>query len=297
MEIVSTLSDFRKWRGLKPQRGGVSFVPTMGALHEGHRGLLRRATHFGKPIVVSIYVNPLQFGPSEDYARYPRKPSSDLELCRKNEVACVFMPEPSDSFVQPPQISFLPGALAMGLCGKSRPGHFSGVLAICLKFFQVVLPRYAFFGEKDFQQLRLIETLVDDFHLPIEIIRVPTVRNKDGLAMSSRNHYLSAQERGKAVALWKGLALAQKACAHHSHLTVGQLLAQVKTCLSQIKLDYLAIVSENDLKPCRAQTPVSALLRPRIFIAGWVGKTRLIDNAQLAQGKRGRPQFEQEVCL
>jgi pantoate--beta-alanine ligase len=234
----------------------VGFVPTMGALHEGHLTLIRRARLECKRVVVSIYVNPTQFGPKEDLARYPRPRRHDLALCREEGVDWVFAP---GNLYLPGHSTFVEEtALSQGRDGASRPGHFQGVATVVLKLFNLVRPTRAYFGQKDAQQVDVIRQMVRDLDVPVKVLTVPTVRDADGLALSSRNRYLSPEERAVAVEFARLLKLA----AQRQINSAGWLRNKLKK-VSGLKLDY------------------AELTEGRLCAAVWVGKTRLIDNRRL----------------
>ena len=250
-----------------------ALVPTMGALHAGHVALVDAARGDGGIVVVSIFVNPLQFNNPDDLARYPRTLEADIALCRKCGVDVVFAPSAAEVYPQPPELSVDVGRLGDRLCGEFRPGHFRGVATIVLKLFQMVQPQRAYFGEKDAQQLAIIRRLVSDFNLPIDIIEVPTVREGDGLAMSSRNRHLSGDERRLAVWLYHALMEAKRRIAggERSSSAIAQRSrgddSQVRTSL---KLEYLEIVDPANMQP------VDDINGPvRVAGALWVGSTRL----------------------
>ncbi|WP_026233717.1 pantoate--beta-alanine ligase [Bradyrhizobium sp. WSM4349] len=255
----------------------IGFVPTMGCLHQGHMALVDESRASCDATVVSIFVNPTQFGPKEDLTTYPRDFLRDEQLCRDAGVDIVFVPEAQE--VYPPQFdTFIePGALAQSLCGTFRPRHFRGVATVVCKLFNMVQPDVAFFGQKDFQQCAVLRRMSVDLNLPIEIVTVPTVREPDGLAMSSRNRYLSAPERNRAQAISRGL-LAAKAAFREGERDPIRLLSIVRHPLEALdELQYLEIVDAETLEP--ATNPLS---RPvAICAAGYVGSTRLIDNVVL----------------
>ena len=255
----------------------VAFVPTMGNLHDGHLRLVTEAKRFGTKVIVSIFVNPLQFGPKEDFARYPRTLQEDTAKLEAAGADLLFAPEVDDLY--PPGFStrVIVGHLAEPLCGSFRPGHFDGVATVCLKLFQITQADFAVFGEKDFQQLRVLQQLVADFNLPLTIVPVATVREPDGLALSSRNQYLSPEDRKVAPALYEALRLALDA------ETAGEALARARARLepTPFQLEYLEIVSGVDLKPVDPAAHIAAVPYPRIFAAARLGTTRLIDNLSL----------------
>ncbi|HET9648749.1 MAG TPA: pantoate--beta-alanine ligase [Microlunatus sp.] len=261
----------------------VAFVPTMGALHAGHRSLMALAHEYGDAVIVSIFVNPLQFGPDEDYARYPRQLESDLEICRAEGVAVVFTPSVSDLYPAGRQVSVNAGALGSLLEGASRPGHFDGVLTVVTKFFNIVRPDVAIFGKKDAQQLAVIRRMVTDLNSPVRIVGAPIVREPDGLALSSRNRYLAQAERTSA------LALSQAMRAATEQLTPSAALHAARSILAAepgVEVDYLSIVQPGSLAEISADYTGPAL----ILVAARVGTTRLIDNADLVFAPLAEPE-------
>ncbi|MEV1286002.1 pantoate--beta-alanine ligase [Micromonospora sp. NPDC049679] len=254
--------------------GTVAVVMTMGALHEGHATLLRAARESADHVIVTIFVNPLQFGPNEDFDRYPRTFDADFELCRRAGVDLVFAPSPAEIYpAGEPAVRVNPGPLGERLEGSSRPGFFHGVLTVVLKFLQLTRPDLAFFGEKDYQQLALIRLMARDLEVPVRIVGVPTVRESDGLALSSRNRYLSAPERQAALSLSAALRAAADAAARglggDAAIAAGRAVFQER---EGAELDYL-VLTDPDLGPA----PESGAAR--ILVAARVGATRLIDNA------------------
>jgi pantoate--beta-alanine ligase len=257
----------------------IAFVPTMGFLHEGHLTLIDRARELADFVVLSIFVNPLQFGPSEDLDRYPRDLERDLELARGRGVDLVFAPSVEEMYPRgEPRVAVVPGPAADTLCGASRPGHFRGVLTVVAKLFGIVQADVAVFGQKDFQQAALIRAMVEDldFHTRVEV--APTVREPDGLAMSSRNVFLSADERGQALSLSRGLGRA-RALFEAGESDAGTLRAALLNELSAagIQAEYGEAVDPRTLAPVERALPGTVLA-----VAARVGKTRLIDNAILA---------------
>ena len=253
--------------------GTVAVVMTMGALHEGHRELIRAARRRADLVVVTVFVNPLQFGPNEDFDRYPRTLDADLEICRAESVDVVFAPSRDEMYPGgEPMVRVEPGALGAQLEGASRPGFFHGVLTVVLKLFHLVHADLAFFGEKDYQQLALIRRMVRDLEAGVEIIGVPTVRESDGLARSSRNRYLSPDERTSALALSRALRAGASAAAAGAGAD-GALAAATKVLSdgTGVDLDYL-VLTDPDLGPA----PVRGAAR--LLVAARVGSTRLIDN-------------------
>lgn len=258
-------------RALRHVGRRVMLVPTMGALHEGHIALVRAAKKVpGAVVVASIFVNPLQFGAGEDLDAYPRTLDTDLELLAGEGVEVVFTPTPSVMYPDGPRTTVHPGPLGEQLEGASRPGHFAGMLTVVLKLLQIVRPDRAFFGEKDYQQLVLVRQMVDDLNVDIRIVGVPTVRESDGLAMSSRNRYLTPEEREQAGALSAAL-LAGVYAASGGPAAVLDAARAVLEEVPAIDVDYLEL-RDTWLRPA----PVSGAAR--LLVAGRLGRTRLLDN-------------------
>ncbi len=263
-------------RGLaRLRRGGgsVALVPTMGALHDGHRALIARARELAEHVVVTVFVNPLQFGPGEDLETYPRSLEDDLEMCRREGVALVWAPTADVVYPQPPRVTVSAGALGERLCGRSRPGHFDGVLTVVAKLVHLTTPDVAVFGEKDAQQLALIRRMVSDLDLPVHVVGVPTVREPDGVARSSRHAYLDRAGRAAATALCRALAAAA-AARPDGPAAVLAAAAQVLAADPPLRVDYLALVHPTTLEDLPAGHTGPALLA----VAAYVGDTRLIDN-------------------
>jgi pantoate--beta-alanine ligase len=261
----------RLTRALRTVGRKVALVPTMGALHDGHRELLRRAGRIQNTVVVaSIFVNPLQFGPNEDYARYPRPLEADLEVCAEERVEVVFTPERAAMYPPGAQVTVHPGPLGDELEGACRPGHFVGVLTVVAKLLNIVRPDYAFFGEKDYQQLVLIRRMVLDLDLDVRVIGVPIVREPDGLALSSRNVYLDPDQRRAATALSAALAAGAHAGADGPD-AVLDAAGGVLAAASPVAVDYLEL-RDPELGPAPAHGEA------RLLVAARVGTTRLIDN-------------------
>jgi pantoate--beta-alanine ligase len=266
--------------------GPVVLVPTMGALHNGHRALLRRAREIAGPdgsVVVSVFVNPLQFGPGEDFGSYPRTLRRDRAVCAEEGVAVVFAPDRDEMYPAEPLVRVDPGPVGQLLEGSSRPGFFGGVLTVVLKLFQLARPDVAVFGQKDAQQLVLVRQMAADLDLGVEIAAVPIVRDPDGLAVSSRNAYLSAAERSTAVALSRALAAGAAAPAGgpEAVLAAAQtVLDDARSADPPLELDYLALVDPFSFTPAGAGYRGPALL----LVAARSGTTRLIDNTQVTLG-------------
>ncbi|WHT19841.1 pantoate--beta-alanine ligase [Crossiella sp. CA-258035] len=264
-------------RALRATGRKVNLVPTMGALHEGHRALIRRARRIpGTVTAVSIFVNPLQFGPEEDFHRYPRPLEADLDACREEGVDLVFNPAPEAMYGTGAGVTVHPGPLGAELEGAVRPGHFAGVLTVVAKLLNIVRPDYAFFGEKDYQQFVLVKRMVADLNLESAIVGVPIVRDHDGLALSSRNAYLSEDERRAALAIPAALAAGAMAGPEGPAAILAAARAAVEA-ESGLSLDYLELRSR-DLGPA----PENG--KARLLIAARAGRTRLLDNIQLAVG-------------
>ncbi|MFG2055393.1 pantoate--beta-alanine ligase [Micromonospora sp. NPDC048930] len=274
-ELVHTRKELAAARDALTGRVGV--VMTMGALHAGHETLLRAAREQADHVIVTIFVNPLQFGPNEDFDRYPRTLDADLEICRRAGADVVFAPAVADMYPDgQPKVRVNPGPLGEDLEGLSRPGFFHGVLTVVLKLLQLTRPDLAFFGEKDYQQLTLVRRMARDLDVPVEVVGVPTVREPDGLALSSRNRYLSAEERQAALSL--SAALRGGAEAADRGADAGAVLAAAHRAFDSgtpgARLDYL-VLTDADLEPGPVAGPA------RLLIAAWVGTTRLIDNAPI----------------
>jgi pantoate--beta-alanine ligase len=259
-------------RALRGAGRRIALVPTMGALHEGHRELIRHARRMpGAGVVaVSIFVNPLQFGPNEDLARYPRPLEADLEVCRTEGVELVFTPGVDDMYPPGSTTTIDPGPLGTELEGAVRPGHFAGVLTVVAKLFHIVAPDVAYFGEKDYQQLVLVKRMATDLDFPLAVVGVPTVREPDGLALSSRNAYLSPADRPLAATLQRALAAGAGVSARgpEAVLAAAQAVLDAEPALA---VDYLAL-RDQDLGP----DPRAG--RARLLVAARLGTTRLIDN-------------------
>ncbi|GAA2914271.1 pantothenate synthetase [Actinoplanes cyaneus] len=273
-EVVHTRDELAA--ALSKADNEIAVVMTMGALHEGHRQLIRVARERSDFVVVTIFVNPLQFGPNEDFEKYPRTLEQDLEACRAEGAAVVFAPGRDDVYPGgAPSITMNPGPLGAILEGASRPGHFSGMLTVVEKLLRLTRADVAFFGEKDFQQLALIRRMAVDLELGVEIIGVPTVREIDGLALSSRNRYLSADERISALALSRAL---REGAAQHDPAAVLAAAGKVLAEEPGVRLDYLEVTGA-DLGDVPVEGPA------RLLVAARVGATRLIDNVPIVLRK------------
>jgi pantoate--beta-alanine ligase len=258
---------------LRAEGSPIGLVPTMGAFHDGHLALMRAARQAGDGVVVSLFVNPAQFGPGEDLTRYPRDEEQDAELALGAEVAVLFIPAVEEIYPAGFDTHVDPGQLATVLEGAARPGHFRGVATVCTKLFSMVRPERAYFGRKDAQQVAIVKQVVRDLGLGVEIVACPTVRDEDGLALSSRNVYLSASERGAALALPRSLEAGLH--VHRSGGMPDEVVAATRQLLeaeSRLSVDYVAIAD---------------LDGPTLAAAVRVGGTRLIDNVLLAEGEVG----------
>lgn len=281
MVIVEKVKDMKELskKYLKENKT-IGFVPTMGFLHEGHLSLVKRAREENDIVVVSIFVNPTQFGPNEDYESYPRDFERDVKLLKELNVDVVFHPPVEEMYPKDFSTYVEETKLSRYLCGKSRPGHFRGVCTIVTKLFNIVHPTRAYFGQKDAQQFRVIKRMVRDLNMDVELVECPIVREHDGLAMSSRNIYLSDDERVQALALYNSLKLAEN-LIKSGERDAGVVKSAMKEFLSRydkVKIDYVEIVDEETLEPVKHIEG-----KVIVAIACWVGKARLIDNV-IVQG-------------
>lgn len=279
MRVLRTPTEFSEWTETARRQGRrVGLVPTMGFLHRGHLSLIEGSRERADCTAVSIFVNPTQFGPSEDLGRYPRDLEGDLHKCREAKVDAVFAPDASAMYPPGHRTYVEVTKLQDGLCGARRPGHFRGVATVVTQLFALARPHLAVFGEKDWQQLQIIRRLAVDLHLGVEVVGMPIVREPDGLAMSSRNAYLSPPERMRALALSRGLQAARARWAAREHgasalrqAVRGELLA------AEVREDYVELVDPSTLEPLeRAERPDA-----RLLVAAFVGTTRLIDNTAI----------------
>jgi pantoate--beta-alanine ligase len=289
LAVATTIDAVRHAVAAARQRAlAIGLVPTMGALHEGHASLLRTARAETGFVVASIFVNPTQFGPNEDFTRYPRTWDADLDVCRREGVDLVFAPDAA--VVYPPGFSTYVevNGLQDGLCGASRPGHFRGVATVVLKLFNIVQPDVAYFGQKDAQQARIIQQMVRDLDVPMRIRVCPIVRELDGLALSSRNRYLDAAQRRRALVLSQALAAARDRIAggERDAGAIRRTMAERIGATPGAELDYAAVVAADTLQPVdRVQDDVL------LAVAVKFGGTRLIDNT-LIEMKNGEPRTE-----
>jgi pantoate--beta-alanine ligase len=268
-EAMRSLGDEWRARGLR-----IGFVPTMGFLHRGHVSLMQQLRPRCDRLVVSIYVNPLQFGPNEDLDRYPRDPEGDSAKCREAGVDALFMP--ADIYPSGFATSVHVHGLTDGLCGAKRPGHFEGVVTVCARLFGLTRCHEAIFGEKDWQQLQVVRRMATDLALPVLVSSGELVRDEDGLALSSRNKYLSHEDRARALTLSRALR-AMEFAARHGERDVRTLVARGTSLLDVDRLDYLEVCDAESLAPLDLLGDRPA----RALVAAYVGKTRLIDNMAL----------------
>jgi pantoate--beta-alanine ligase len=280
IRVVHTRADLEAARAGRP--GDTAVVMTMGALHEGHLALIRAARRAAKTVVVTIFVNPLQFGPNEDFERYPRSLDADVKMCEDADADIVFAPDVREVYpAGEPMVKVTPGVMGEVLEGEFRPGFFTGVLTVVNKLLNLTAPDVAFFGEKDAQQLAVIQRMALDLNLPVEIVGVPTVREPDGLARSSRNRYLSGPDRDTALFLSRALAAgAAESTPDAARAAAYRVLAQAASAEPPLTLDYLALVDPIDFREIEAGHAGQAVLA----LAARVGSTRLIDNARLVFG-------------
>ena len=280
MEVVSTIEDVRALVHAARQQGKtIGLVPTMGALHEGHCSLMRAARGPGRFIVVSIFVNPTQFGPNEDYSKYPRTLEADLQACETAGADIVFAPAADEIYPKAYSTFVSEEHISKPLCGQSRPGHFRGVTTVVAKLFNIVRPEFAFFGQKDAQQVAVIRKMVADLHFRIDVVSCPIVREADGLAMSSRNRYLSTIQRQDALSLSQAIFNAKKMVEGGTRST-DRVIAETTHILGErrrVRLIYAQIVDCDTMEAMKEIVPGKSLLA----IAAWVDEVRLIDNIVL----------------
>ena len=281
--VLETVSECRAWcADVRRAGGSIGLVPTMGALHAGHLSLMRLAASVSDHVLVTIFVNPTQFGPGEDLAKYPRDQSGDLEKCGSMGVAAVFLPTEPEMYPPGDSTRVLVSGLSEPLCGASRPGHFTGVATIVTKLLAIVGPCTAVFGKKDYQQLQVVRRLVTDLMLPVTIVDAPIMRAPDGLALSSRNAYLSPEARQRALALVAGLSRAVREYDAGERRVERLLeLARAPMRRSQLEIDYVALSDPDSLMPVADETLASGAAL--LAVAAFVGQTRLIDNVVLGR--------------
>lgn len=281
MHIIRSLSAIREqttaWRA---EGKTIAFVPTMGALHAGHISLIRAARAQADYVIVSIFVNPTQFTPTEDYSAYPRNEETDCEICISENVDAVFIPEAADLFPSSYSTWVVEESVSSTLCGARRPGHFRGVCTVVLKLFMLCQPHYAYFGEKDAQQVRVIKRMVRDLHCDISIISCPTHREKDGLACSSRNVYLTPTQRTHACLIHEALGLIPT--WRQSEITLKELRRKITDHIHSapgVRVEYVEIVDDATLQPVTHPASGQKLC---VAVAVFIGTTRLIDNTVIA---------------
>jgi pantoate--beta-alanine ligase len=262
----------------------IALVPTMGALHEGHASLMRQARPKADIVIVSVFVNPTQFGPNEDFAKYPRTFQDDLLVCEREKVDAVFAPQPKDMYFEDRSAWVNEESLSRFLCGARRVGHFKGVCTVVSKLFNLFQPQVACFGKKDAQQLLILERMIRDLDFPIKVIECPLIREKSGLALSSRNKYLSPEEKKQALVLSQSLKAAKEAVSSgKSANQVRNLITKIITSAPLAKIDYVSVVDRGTLEEVKSFKPGQKIL---IALAVYFGTTRLIDNVWLTTPKK-----------
>jgi pantoate--beta-alanine ligase len=272
MQVIQSIKELEKFRSSFGKHEQLGLVPTMGALHAGHISLVEKANQNADQTMVSIFVNPLQFNDSKDFDKYPKQTEQDLKLLEKAGCDIVFVPDAKELYKEQPLVSFQFGYLEHLMEGYHRPGHFNGVAIVVSKLLNIIKPHKAFFGEKDLQQLRVIQCLVRDLSMDVEIVPVPTVRESDGLAMSSRNMRLTADQRQRAVVLHQSLMKAKALLGKMPHAGIEQL---IKKDLSSEKLEYFSIVQKMSLEKCSNPLQDKEVA---LCIAAFIDEIRLIDN-------------------
>lgn len=277
LQQINTIAEMREQiQAARMQGKRIGIVPTMGYLHEGHLSLVRAAREKCDVVVMSIFVNPLQFGPNEDFDRYPRDLERDRTLAEQAGVDVLFTPDVSEMYPRKILTNISVSNVTNPLCGRSRPGHFDGVATVVMKLFQIVQPDYAFFGQKDAQQVAVVTQMVQDLNVPVQIVPCPIIREADGLAMSSRNVYLTPEERAQALVLSHSLSLAEKWL--REGVTIEEVRSRVMDIISEKPLaaiDYVEILSYPELELLEQAVSDTTLI---LALAVRFGKTRLIDN-------------------
>lgn len=276
MKIISSPKEMKEFSANAKAAGKkIALVPTMGALHDGHLSLIDKAKSLADVVVVSVFVNPTQFGPNEDYDKYPRQLEADVAKCEEHAVDVVFAPSPSDIYAPDASTFVSEEQISQNLCGKSRPKHFRGVTTVVSILFNIVKPDFGVFGEKDAQQVSIIERMVRDLFMDVEIVRAPIVREQSGLALSSRNKYMTQAERDGATRIRKSL-LAGKALVDEGCTNIDRVKALVINTLADPKTRIIYV----EIVDAKTSLPVSELAKGkcRISLAVWYGQTRLIDN-------------------
>jgi pantoate--beta-alanine ligase len=273
--VVQSIDEWNRIAAQLPREQVLGLVPTMGALHGGHAALFEQARRRCSVVVTSIFINSLQFDQKSDYCLYPRTLEGDAVFCAARGVNYIFAPSASEMYPQPQRTFVEVEEISAHLCGSYRPGHFRGVATVVLKLFQILRPRLAFFGEKDYEQLSVVQCIVRDLNVPVEVIAVPTVRETDGLAMSSRNRRLDSRERTLAPYLHSALQVARQliASGERESAAIIKSAARVLRAVPEISVEYFELIDPETIHPMDFVTgPVRAAL------AVWIGKTRLIDN-------------------
>jgi len=281
MKLIEKIADLREEiKRFKREGKIIGFVPTMGYFHEGHLSLMDIARKRSDVLVVSIFVNPIQFGPNEDYNRYPRDLKRDLKLAEERGVDIVFHPDNREMYQENFQTYVNVEKLTKGMCGKYRPGHFRGVTTVVAKLFNIVQPDIAVFGQKDVQQAIVIKRMVGDLNFPVEIVVGPVIREHDGLAMSSRNTYLNDEERKQAPMIYKALKVAREKVkmGNRDAAKLKEIIENTIATVPLARIEYVEIVDDENLEPVSEVKPGTLAA-----VAVWFGKTRLIDNIYLME--------------
>jgi len=281
MEVITSIEEIQEL-ALRLEKEGkkIGFVPTMGYLHDGHLSLIDLIRERSDILILSIFVNPTQFGAGEDLEKYPRDMERDLALCRERKVDYVFAPKPDDIYPEGASTYVSEEGVSQGLCGETRPTHFKGVTTICAKLFNLVRPAYVALGQKDAQQVVVLKRMIRDLHFPIEVVIGPTLREPDGLAMSSRNSYLNDRQRQDALLIHKALLAGKRLVDEKGIRNVDRVKAELMTVLrsgSFVRINYAEVVDRENMKPEKE----IELGRSMLVIAVWVDNIRLIDNMSL----------------
>ena len=278
MQVIRSVKEI-KTRSMDLRRDGktIGFVPTMGFLHEGHLSLVDLIRKDCDILLLSIYVNPTQFGEGEDFDKYPRDTERDLELCRSRGVDLVFIPESSEIYAGNASTYVVEEEVGMGMCGNARPNHFRGVATVCAKLFNLCQPNYVVLGQKDAQQVVVLKRMIRDLHFPIQVLVGPILREADGLAMSSRNKYLQSKQREEALLVYQSIQAAQKVVEEKGSSNVDRVKAEVLNVLKQgrlLRVNYVDVVDRETMRPEKEIVQGRSLLA----VAVWVDQVRLIDN-------------------
>jgi len=281
MEVITSIEEIQEL-ALRLEKEGkkIGFVPTMGYLHDGHLSLIDLIRERSDILILSIFVNPTQFGAGEDLEKYPRDMERDLALCRERKVDYIFAPKPDDIYPEGASTYVSEEGVSQGLCGETRPTHFKGVTTICAKLFNLVRPAYVALGQKDAQQVVVLKRMIRDLHFPIEVVIGPTLREPDGLAMSSRNSYLNDRQRQDALLIHKALLAGKRLVDEKGIRNVDRVKAELMTVLrsgSFVRINYAEVVDRENMKPEKE----IELGRSMLVIAVWVDNIRLIDNMSL----------------